>query len=119
MSQLSPRQPDPGPGGYGTASEFGSLDGWTLADVQAYLAIHPKLRRFHKTARDGYLEYIFQDGSRLHIRPEGQVIRIPRPMYEADGRLMRGFRINIYSGTIVRSGNWHNLPRSEQEWVVI
>jgi hypothetical protein len=119
VSQLSPRQPSPGPGGYGTASAFGSLDGWALADAQAYLGSHPDLRRFHKTGKDGYLEYIFNDGSRFHIRPNGEIIRTPKPMYEADGRLMKGFRINIYSGALVRSGSWHNLPRSEHEWVVV
>ncbi len=112
------RSPEPRSGEYGTVSEFGSVDGWILLEVDAFLIAHPNLRRFHSTL-EGYREYVFQDASKLYIRPNGEIIRIPKPMYASDGRKMKGYRYNIYEGKIVRAKKWHEMPRSEQEWVVI
>src|SRR6266545_2504748 len=80
----NPRQPDRGPGGYGTASEFGSLDGWTIEEADQYLTKHPALWRLAVTGT-GYRHYIFADKSEIWIRPDGQLIRIPHRMYNADG----------------------------------
>ena len=111
-------QPESGPGGYGVASEFGSLDGWTLDEADTYLSSHPAWKR-SAISEGGYRWYKFKDRSEIFIRPDGEVIRQPNPLYEADGRKKRGYRINIFTGQILRSADWHKLPRSEQEWVVI
>lgn len=112
------REPTGIPGGFGTVSTFGSLDGWTLAEVDEYLGSHPELER-RSITEGGYRRYQFKDGSEVWIRPNGQIIRIPFPIYDADGNPFRGLRIGIASGTVMYSGAWHNLPRNGQEWVVI
>ncbi|MBI5668308.1 MAG: hypothetical protein HZC41_09900 [Chloroflexi bacterium] len=111
------RGPGPGPGGYGTASEFGSLDGWTLAEADTYLTNHPDLLQ-RKITSGAYYWYVFKDKSEIHIRPNGEIIRLPLRTYQLDGRRIKGYRINIYTGQIIRTQKWHELPRSEQEWVV-
>ena len=118
MDNPLPRTPEPLSEDYGTVSEFGSMDGWTLLEAEAFLLAHANLRRFHSTL-EGYREYVFQDASKLYIRPNGEVIRIPKPTYASDGRKIKGYRYNIYEGNIVRANKWHELPSSEQEWVVI
>lgn len=112
------RQPEQSPGEHGVASEFGSLDGWLLEEAVEYLSSHPALKR-SMVSEGGYRWYKFQDRSEVWIRPNGQVIRQPKPVYEADGRKKKGYRINIFTGQILWSADWHRLPRSEQEWVVI
>jgi len=112
------RTPTPEVGEYGIVSEFGSLDGWSPEDAETYLTNHPNLKRTHIT--DGqYRHYIFDDRSELWIKPDGEVVRLPKPIYAANGKRILGYRVNIYTGEILRSGEWHNLPRAEQEWVVI
>lgn len=118
MDNPSNRIPEPLSGEHGVVSEFGSMDGWTVSEAEAFLTTHVQLRRFHTTL-EGYREYVFQDGSRLYIRPNGEIIRIPKPVYTADGRKIKGLRYNIYEGEIVRANIWHELPRSQQEWVVV
>jgi hypothetical protein len=115
---MASRQPERGPDGFGIASEFGSLDGWRLDEADAYLSSHAALRRSAISEGD-YRWYKFEDRSEVWIRPNGEVIRQPKPFYEPDGRKKKGFRINIFTGQIIRSTDWHKLPRSEQEWVVI
>lgn len=112
------RQPESRSGQYGAASEFGSLDGWLLEEAEAYLNHHPALKRATIT-EGGYLWYVFNDRSEIWIRPNGEVIRQPKPMYETTGRRKKGYRINIFAGEILLSDEWHSLPRSEQEWVII
>lgn len=68
---------------------------------------------------EGYREYVFRDGSKLYVRPNGEIIRIPKPMYTSEGRRIKGYRYNVYDDNIVRAATWHELSRSEQEWVVI
>lgn len=110
--------PQPGPGGYGTASEFGSLDGWTLADAEGYLSQRSDLKNMTISAGN-YRSYTFQDGPQIYIRPGGQVIRLPKPLYRVDGSRIKGYRINIVTGKVLSTQVWHNLPRAEHEWVVI
>jgi hypothetical protein len=94
------------------------MDGWTLTEVENFLTTHVQLRRFHTTL-EGYREYVFQDGSRLYIRPNGEIIRIPKPIYTSDGRKIKGYRYNIYEENSVRVNTWHDLPREQQEWVMM
>jgi hypothetical protein len=115
---MASRQPESGPGGDGVASEFGSLDGWALDEADEYLSSHPTLQRSTMSV-GGDRWYKFVDRSEVYISPSGEVIRQPQPIYEADGRRKKGYRINIFSGQILRSADWHKLPRSEQEWVVM
>ena len=115
---MPPRQPETGHGGHGVASEFGSLDGWTLEEAEAYLSSHPALKRTAITPT-GYRHFIFDDDSEVWIRPNGQVIRLPHRMYAPDGRRITWYRINIYVGEILPSEMWHNLLREEQEWVLV
>jgi hypothetical protein len=110
------REPGRGPGGYRTASSFASLDGWTRAEADQFLRSHPELRRY-SISGSGYYHCVFQDRSEIWIRPNGQVIRLPHRMYNSDGSRIEGYRINIYTGTIISVDQWHELPRSEQEWV--
>ena len=113
MDNPAPRLPEPQHGDYGTVSEFGSLDGWLFEEADTFLTKHAELRRFHITL-DGY-----RDASKVYIRPNGEIIRVPKPMYTTDGRKIKGYRYNVYESNIVRSQKWHELPRSEQEWVVM
>ena len=117
MDNPSPRIPEAQSGKFGNVSEFSSVDWLTLQEVDDFLIDHPNLKRFHLTIA-GYREYLFQDASSLYIGPNGEVIRIPRPMYTSDGRKIKGYRYNIHNDSIVRVKQWHELPRSEQEWVV-
>jgi len=110
------RDPGAGKGGYGTASEFGSLAGWSFSEAEDFLNSHPALKRL-VISRGGYRQYIFKDASEVYIRPNGEIIRLPRPMYYPDGRRIKGYRINIYTGIILRSTAWHNILLTEQEWV--
>jgi hypothetical protein len=109
---------DPGSvdGKYGTASEIGNLDGWTLQEADSHLKSLSEFVRLAITAGE-YREYRFKDGSSVHIRPSGQIIRTPHRMYDAKGKRIGGFRINLFKGTIIRPDVWHELPREEQEWV--
>jgi hypothetical protein len=114
---VTKREPGKGFGGFGTASTFGSLDGWSFADVDEFLSEHPELKRKSET-KNGYQYYEFKDRSEVWIRPDGQLIRIPFPMYDSDGQAIKGLRF-VVSGEVMRSGAWHLLPRDEHEWVVI
>ncbi len=112
------REPAKGPGGFGTASSFGSLDGWAFAEADEYLSGHPELKR-KSTTPLGYQRYEFKDRSEIWVRPDGQLIRIPYPLYNADGQRLKGLRLSIVTGKVMHSGAWHMLPRDEHEWVVI
>nr|WP_275994543.1 hypothetical protein [Argonema antarcticum] len=47
-----------------------------------------------KITQGGYVEYKFPDNSKLIIRPDGEVVRIPAPRYDLDGRNMnKGLRL--------------------------
>lgn len=115
---MTKREPVQLTGKYGTASNFGSLDGWTLAEAEAYLSGHPDLSHFSET-EGGYKRYMFEDKSEVHIRPNGEIIRIPRRIYEEDGSRVKGRRLNIYDGEVYTSADWHNRPEDEQEWVIV
>jgi hypothetical protein len=105
-------------GRYGTTSNFGSLEGWTLAEAEAYLSAHPDLLRNSETA-GGYHWFVFQDGSEIHIRPNGQLVRLPHRTYTDEGRRITWLRINIFSGEVLNSQVWHQLERDQQEWVIM
>ncbi len=111
------REPGRGSGGFGVVSTFGSLDGWAFAEVDEFLSTYADLLRKSITA-GGYRRYQFRDGSELWIRPDGQIIRIPFTMYDAEGKPIKGLRISVTTGKMMRSAAWHNLPRDEHEWVV-
>ena len=112
------RSPAKGAGGFGTASTFGSLDGWTLAEADEYLSNHPDLKRTSITEH-GYRLYQFKDGSELWIRPDGEILRVPYKLYDSDGKPLKGLRISVATGKVMYSNVWHNLPRDEHEWVVM
>ncbi len=112
------RTPAKARGGFGTASTFGSLDGWTLTEADEYLSTHSELKP-RSISAGGYQRYEFKDSSELIIRPSGQIIRLPYLLYSADGSRIKGMRHNIVTGQIIRSEAWHRLPRDEQEWVVL
>jgi len=87
-----PKRPGPGVGGNGTASEFGSLNGMSRADADAFLR---SLGAEVKTTVGGYRHYKFPDKSEVAIRPNGEVIRIPKRIYGPDGRrINRGDRLD-------------------------
>jgi hypothetical protein len=112
------RNPGKGPGGHGTTSDFGSLDGWSLVDSDAFLQSHADLDTTSITS-GGYRHYKFKDKSELVIRPNGEIIRLPHAMYNPDGTRVRGLRLNLFTGQLISSLQWHQIPRTEQEWVVI
>lgn len=115
---MTKREPAPLTGKYGTASNFGSIDGWTLAEAQEYLSELPDIT--HKTVtKGGYVWFKFKDGCEFHIRPNGEVLRLPHRMYTEEGRRITWYRINIFTGEVMLSDDWHKLPRDQQEWVVI
>ncbi len=113
------RDPGEGSGGFGVASSFGSLDGWTLAEADEYLSKHPELQRQINAQQAIIIVINFRDGSELIIRPNGQIIRLPYRRYTDGGKRLRGFRLNVVTGEIFPSDEWHKFPRDEQEWVVI
>lgn len=86
------KQPGPGAGGSGTASDFGSLRGMSRADAETYLR---SLGAEVKTTQGGYTHFRFQDKSEVVIRPDGEVIRLPKPLYGPDGaRTNKGARLD-------------------------
>lgn len=88
----TPKRPGMGTGGNGTASDFGSLHGMSRADADAYLR---SLGAEVKTTQGGYTHYRFPDKSEVAIRPDGEIIRIPKPQYGADGaRINKGARLD-------------------------
>jgi hypothetical protein len=70
--------PNPGVGGHGVASEFGDLTGLTRQAVSEFLC---SLGASVKTTQGGYVEYKFTDRSKVIIRPDGEIVRIPAPRY--------------------------------------
>ncbi len=87
-----PKRPDPGVGGNGVASEFGSLHGMSRTDADAFLR---SLGAEVRTTAGGYRHYKLPDKSELVIRPDGEVIRLPNPTYDPTGRrLNKGARLN-------------------------
>lgn len=114
---MLPRDPGAASGEHGTASAFGSLDGWTLSEALAFLTYHPEFERL-SVSIGGYQHFRFADGSEIFIRPKGEIIRLPKHTYGAKGkRTDKGFRIK--PGRLLRSEGWHNPPRDEHEWVKV
>lgn len=111
-----PRQPASRDGIYGRVSEFGSLDEWSFSDADAFLQQHPYFRKLTVTA-GGYRHYVFDDGSELVIRPNGEVIRLPKAVYDETGARQKGYRLHPVNGDLLRSNEWHDLSRAEQEWI--
>jgi hypothetical protein len=86
----NPIAPNFGVGGNGTASEFGDLTGFTRPQIHTFLT---GLGATVKTNQGGYVEYKFVDKSKLFIRPSGEIVRLPSPKYEQEGRNMnKGLR---------------------------
>lgn len=84
--------PSKGVGGNGTASEFGDLTGMTRQEVDLFLK---ELGAKVKITSGGYVEYKFRDRSKVIIRPSGEVVRTPAPIYGSDGsRVNRGLRLD-------------------------
>jgi hypothetical protein len=98
------RTPGSGPGGHGIVSEFGSLDGWTREETIAFLnSLNP--RRVAPPTPDGYIHYIFEDGSELWIYPNSEIVRVPAPMYDSTGRRIKGYHVDI-SGELRRAHDY-------------
>jgi hypothetical protein len=86
------RLPSKGVGGNGIASEFGDLTGMTRQEVDRFLK---ELDAKVKITLGGYVEYKFPDRSKVIIRPDGEVVRTPAPIYASDGsRTNRGLRLD-------------------------
>ncbi|NER33935.1 MAG: hypothetical protein F6J93_07795 [Oscillatoria sp. SIO1A7] len=84
--------PSKGVGGNGTASEFGDLTGMTRQEIDEFFK---KLDAKVKITSGGYVEYKFPDRSKVIIRPDGEVVRTPAPIYASDGsRINRGLRLD-------------------------
>lgn len=80
-----------GVGGNGIASEFGDLTGLTRQEVDKFLC---ELGANVKITQGGYVEYKFPDRSKVIIRPDGEVARIPAPKYDSDGKnINKGLRL--------------------------
>ncbi|WP_199315470.1 hypothetical protein [Aerosakkonema funiforme] len=77
--------------GNGIASEFGDLTGLTRQEVNNFLhGFGAKV----KISEGGYVEYKFPDNSKIIIRPDGEVVRIPAPRYDSDGKnINKGLRL--------------------------
>ncbi|MBO3463703.1 hypothetical protein G7B40_017100 [Aetokthonos hydrillicola Thurmond2011] len=81
-----------GVGGNGAASEFGDLTGFSREEVDDFLQ---GLGASVKITSGGYVEYKFPDRSKVTIRPNGEVIRTPAPIYSLDGtRINKGLRLD-------------------------
>lgn len=87
----APKQPGPGVGGKGTASEFGSMQGMSRSDADAFLRSRGAEVR---TTEGGYTRYRFPDKSEVWLRPNGEVVRLPKPEYAPSGaRINKGVRL--------------------------
>jgi hypothetical protein len=84
--------PSQGVGGNGIASEFGDLSGMTRQEVDEFLrGLGAKV----KISSGNYAEYKFSDKSKVIVRTNGEVVRLPAPRYGADGkRINRGLRLD-------------------------
>ncbi len=99
--------PSSGVGGNGTASTFGDLTGLTRKDVDNFLR---GLGATVKTTPAGYIEYKFADKSKVTIRPDGEVVRIPAPRYDADGRnINKGLRLGKDGSLLPTRDQFGNL----------
>lgn len=86
------KQPGSGAGKNGTASEFGSMNGMSRADADAFLRSRGAEVR---TTEGGYTRYRFPDKSEVWIRPSGEVVRLPKPEYSLSGaRINKGMRLD-------------------------
>jgi hypothetical protein len=68
--------PGLGVGGNGTASEFGTLTGMLRQEVDDFLR---SLGAEVRVTEGGYVEYKFIDRSKVVIRPDGEIVRLPAP----------------------------------------
>jgi hypothetical protein len=84
--------PIQGVGGNGIASEFGDLTGMTRQEVDDFLrGLGAKV----KISTGNYAEYKFADKSKVIVRTNSEVVRLPAPRYGADGRrINRGLRLD-------------------------
>ena len=83
--------PSQGVGGNGTASEFGDLTGMTRQEVDDFLR---GLGGKAKSSSGNYVEYKFSDKSKVIIRTNSEVVRLPAAQYGSDGRrINRGLKL--------------------------
>jgi hypothetical protein len=103
--------PSQGVGGNGIASEFGDLTGMTRQEADDFLrGLGAKV----KTTQGCYIEYSFADKSQVHIRPDGEVVRIPAPEYGRDGRrINKGLRLDKDGSLLQTRDRFGNpIPRT-------
>ncbi|MEC4896183.1 MAG: hypothetical protein SAL07_25375 [Oscillatoria sp. PMC 1051.18] len=94
--------PGRGAGGYGAASEFGSLNGDTLDDIDSFLIG----RGAKKSSSGAYDTYKFPDGSRVDIRlSDKRITRSPMPVYDTTGKNMTKGRRLDQNGNLVKTRN--------------
>lgn len=103
---MNSKIPEPGTGGNGTASEFGDLTGFTKIEVDVFLQ---QLGATVKITQGGYVEYKFPDRSKVTIRPDGEVIRIPAPKYGNGRNINKGLRLGK-DGTLLPTRNQSGNP---------
>ncbi|NEQ99296.1 MAG: hypothetical protein F6K30_21740, partial [Cyanothece sp. SIO2G6] len=97
------QRPQPGVGGNGTTSEFGDLSGMIRSEVDDFL--RSRGSSDPTTTAGGYTRYRFPDSSEVHIRPNGEVVRLPARRYGPDGRrINRGARLD-QNGRLTESHN--------------
>jgi len=86
------RQPGPGQGKHGLASTFGSLHEMSRMEVDEFLRT---LGAEVRITAGGYTRYKFPDSSEVWIRPNGEVVRLPRREYDRQGqRTNKGARLD-------------------------
>ena len=92
--------PSQGVGGNGIASEFGDLSGMTRQEVDDFLrGLGAKV----KSSLGNYVEYKFSDKSKVIIRTNSEVVRLPAPRYGSDGRRINwGLRLDR-DGNLLRT----------------
>ncbi len=74
------------------ASTFGSLRGMARVEADVFLR---SLGAEVRTTAGGYTRYTFSDSSEVWIRPNGEVVRLPRRAYDPQGqRTDKGMRLD-------------------------
>jgi hypothetical protein len=83
--------PSPGAGQHGVASQFGSLDGWSLTSAENFLQSLAPAKVL--VSASGYITYYYQDGSKVIIGPDLKIDRLPW-IDPATGARPKGYRLD-------------------------
>lgn len=98
-----------GSGKYGITSELGKLDGMSRAELDKFATSQGAQKN---VTQGGYTRYKFPDRSELWVRPDGEIIRLPAPIYEGEGqfaaRTNKGMRLDA-EGNPRTEDNYHDV----------